>query len=253
MVARGCRLESVPTLIDLILLILVLVVVPLHAVAEGRRVRRSLDEGGSDTRLAAYGRIIAWQWGAAAVLGVVWVLTGRSVALLGIAVPTGLGFLIAAVLALVAIGLLAFQSRAVRTRTDLQEQVRTAAAPLRWLLPATPPEMRRFTWVGLTAGTVEELVYRGYMMWLLAQFAPMWVALGGSALAFGIAHSYQGLGGFAKTAAVGLGLGGLYWLSGSLWVPMILHASFDVLQGRMLYDVIRRPAGEAAAVPPRSG
>lgn len=231
-----------PTTIDLILLVLIVVVVPLEGVVEGRRLRRAIDQGESGARLAAYGRIIVRQWSAAAVLGVVWIITGRSAAQLGIVIPGGLGFFIAAALAVAAIGFLGFQSRAVRIRADLQEQIRTAAAPLQWFLPATPAEMRRFTWVGLTAGTVEELVYRGYLMWVVAQFAPMWVALVGSALAFGIAHSYQGLAGFAKTAGVGLVLGGLYWLSGSLWVPMILHASFDLLQGRMLYEAMRQPA-----------
>jgi membrane protease YdiL (CAAX protease family) len=29
-------------------------------------------------------------------------------------------------------------------------------------------------------------------------------------------------------------------LTGSLWLPIILHAAVDLLQGRLAYDVLRR-------------
>jgi membrane protease YdiL (CAAX protease family) len=35
-------------------------------------------------------------------------------------------------------------------------------------------------------------------------------------------------------------LAGLYLLTGSIWLPIILHAAIDILQGRMAYEVMRR-------------
>ena len=32
----------------------------------------------------------------------------------------------------------------------------------------------------------------------------------------------------------------LFLLTGSLWLPMILHAAVDILQGRAAYEIMRR-------------
>jgi uncharacterized protein len=46
-------------------------------------------------------------------------------------------------------------------------------------------------------------------------------------LCLGLAHAYQGWGGMAMTAVVGCALGGLYAASGSLLLPILLHAALD--------------------------
>ncbi len=54
---------------------------------------------------------------------------------------------------------------------------------------------------------------------------------------------------------MGAALTGLYVLTGSLWLPIILHAAVDILQGRLLYEIMRRSdhdttpetAGDSAA------
>jgi membrane protease YdiL (CAAX protease family) len=47
-----------------------------------------------------------------------------------------------------------------------------------------------------------------------------------------------------KITLVGGVFAGLYLLSGSIWLPMLLHAAVDILQGRLAYEVIHR-AGSA--------
>ena len=59
---------------------------------------------------------------------------------------------------------------------------------------STPAEMRRFTWLGITAGIVEELIFRGYLVWYFSSFVPLWAAIVITAVAFGIGHAYQGIG-----------------------------------------------------------
>jgi membrane protease YdiL (CAAX protease family) len=64
---------------------------------------------------------------------------------------------------------------------------------------------------------------------------------------FGIGHLYQGLAGVVKTGLVGMVLGWIYSLSGSIWIPMFIHAAADVLQGRMIYFATASGGADEAA------
>ena len=65
------------------------------------------------------------------------------------------------------------------------------------LLPRTAGERRLFTLVGLTAGICEEWLYRGFFLAVVAALAggPPGVLVAVAAVAFGLAHAYQGIGG----------------------------------------------------------
>ena len=225
-----------PGPVDLVLVAVLVILAPVVALWERRRLERDLAAAVPRARLAAYRRIMLMEWGTAAVLLVLWAAAGRELALLGIRPPNGRGFGIAAAVTLAVVILLVVQLRAVRQRPQVAAQVRAAAAPMSYLLPATAGELHRFGWVSLTAGLVEELLFRGYLMWYFGALGPTWMALLVSSLLFGIGHAYQGAAGIAKTGAVGLFLGALYWLSGSLWIPIVLHAIVDAINGRMVYD-----------------
>jgi membrane protease YdiL (CAAX protease family) len=228
----------VPGLLDLVLVALIVIVAPIDANKERLRLLRAIAAGEADARLRAYRRIIAWQWISATVLVALWVIMQRDFALLGINALDGRWFYISAGIALGITALLLAQLRATLTRPEAAAQVRKAAAPLQYLLPATREELRSFTLLGVTAGIVEELIYRGYLMWCIGAFAPTWMALVLSSLAFGLGHLYQGVAGLGKTAAVGLVVGGLYLLSGSIWIPMFVHAAIDVINGKMAHSAL---------------
>lgn len=101
--------------------------------------------------------------------------------------------------------------------------------------------------ISLLAGIGEELTYRGVMFLLLWRVT-------GSALAaaliaaviFGVSHFVQGwksavlIGGFA------LVFHGLYWISGSLLAPMLVHFIYDVTAG-MMYNKFGRELGYPTA------
>jgi membrane protease YdiL (CAAX protease family) len=54
------------------------------------------------------------------------------------------------------------------------------------------------------------------------------LALVATSIAFGLEHLYQGVGGIAKTALVGLVLGCVAVVTGGLLVPMVLHTAIDM-------------------------
>ena len=99
------------------------------------------------------------------------------------------------------------------------------------LLPRTPAERRLFTLVGITAGICEEWLYRGFFLAVVAAVAgrpPAWVLVLVAAVAFGLAHAYQGVGGILLTGTLGGVLAALYLGTGSLLLPVLLHAVVDL-------------------------
>jgi membrane protease YdiL (CAAX protease family) len=76
-----------------------------------------------------------------------------------------------------------------------------------------------------------------------------WPAVVVSTIIFGLGHAYQGWKGIGKTSTAGLALALLAVGSGSLFLPILLHAVGDLASGQMLGKSIRRPlpnAGSAA-------
>ncbi len=102
--------------------------------------------------------------------------------------------------------------------------------PVDALLPRTPQERRLFAAVAVTAGVTEEVVFRGFLLVYLTEVAGVSLptAMVVSSVLFGLAHSYQGALGVALTGLAGYWLAGLYVLTGSLLLPIVVHALVDL-------------------------
>jgi membrane protease YdiL (CAAX protease family) len=68
---------------------------------------------------------------------------------------------------------------------------------------------------------------------------PLWGAVIVSSLIFGLGHEYQGVAGIMRTGLVGLLFAVLYVSSGSIWIPIIGHVLFDILQGKTILELFR--------------
>ena len=99
------------------------------------------------------------------------------------------------------------------------------------ILPISKSERWWFAAVGIGAGLSEELLYRGFLLYYL------WVWLPGldwtqriiiSSLIFGLAHLYHGWKGILGTTVYGFCFAWLYAGSGSLLIPMTIHAAVDL-------------------------
>jgi membrane protease YdiL (CAAX protease family) len=104
-----------------------------------------------------------------------------------------------------------------------------AIGDIRALLPRERGELKFGAGLALTAGVVEELLFR------LALPAAIFGVTGSGPLAFGVAavvfgllHVYQGPQGILFAFLLGLLFTALYVLSGSILVPIVLHALIDL-------------------------
>lgn len=130
---------------------------------------------------------------------------------------------------LVVVVALVWSSLRLRPKADkIREKIKEGIGIL------LPDTARDRTWYGAVcvgAGISEELAFRGFLLYYYALVLPHANIMEGlllSAAFFGIAHIYQGRTGMIGAGILGLAFGGLYVLTGSLLLPVVVHAVVDL-------------------------
>ena len=229
------------TIVDHLFVVLIAIVYPLIGLRSFRRLMRQVRAGQTVDRTAIYRSTALSQWGLFAFAMLLWWQTGRSWPDLGFSFSITPAFWLAAALTVVGISLLIWQVRTVSSASAQElEQLRSGVGDVAVILPRNANELGRFYGLAVTAGIVEEALWRGYLFWYLGFFMPLWAAAVVSTVLFAVGHAYQGAANVPKVAVVGAVFAILYMLSGSLWLPMLMHAAVDWLQGRAAYEVLRQ-------------
>lgn len=139
----------------------------------------------------------------------------------------------------------------------------TALGDVSALLPRNRQELRWGWALSINAGVSEELMMRLALPTLIfAVTGSAVAAVAGSIVVFGALHAYQGVAGVIGTTIVGALMMFLYAVTGTILVPIVLHALIDwrsmVFLPRAVYDVhlvdgrvtpIARPPVPPEAVP----
>jgi len=241
------------TLMDHLLTIVLVIVYPVVGYLSFKRLLRRIEAGEAVERSKLYQQTAAGHWTLFFVALALWYSQGRAWVDIGFGPGTGTGFLVGVLLTLAAIVFLVMQIRQVAaSEIDEVRLIRNRLGKVDVILPRNGNELGRFYGLALTAGIVEETLWRGFIIWYFGQLLPLWVAVSISIIGFGLAHAYQGIDNLPKITLISALFAGLYLLTGSLWLPMALHAAVDILQGRLAYDVIRR-TGIAAHSAPEKG
>jgi uncharacterized protein len=119
----------------------------------------------------------------------------------------------------------------------LQWTLRTGSPPIKRLIQLVEDQLgplagaRSLAELALIAGLAgwaEEVLFRGVMQGELARQLPGWVALVLTSAVFGLAH-FLTLSYALLAALGGLYLGALYWAQGSLVIPVVAHAVYDLV------------------------
>jgi membrane protease YdiL (CAAX protease family) len=100
------------------------------------------------------------------------------------------------------------------------------------VLPQSTAELRPFLALAVTAGICEEFIYRGFAMAVFTRAGlASWGVVLASSVLFGLAHLYQGRGGFLGTMILGT-LFGIARIGYDSIVPVVLwHIAVDVVAG----------------------
>jgi membrane protease YdiL (CAAX protease family) len=209
----------------------------LHRRFEGRL--RS-DPG---ARRSFYHRLLVLEWGLALLAFIIWLSApGVDAGQVGLRWPQQWPGPVTGLVVLLVLVFVVVSTRALRSGAllDAAEPVRRpgegrhaeppAHATLA-LLPRTAGERRLFTLVGVTAGVCEEWLYRGFFLAVVAALAgglPTGALVLVAAAAFGLAHAYQGRVGIVTTGLLGGVMAAVYLQTGSLLLPVLLHAVIDL-------------------------
>jgi membrane protease YdiL (CAAX protease family) len=196
-------------------------------------------------RLHHYRRGIAFEWGGAALVGLLALLAHDRVRSLW---PPGDHTSVANQVPGIAVALIAvtaiYRFGGEGIRRALAVQLRPVAA----LLPRTAAERRVFAFLALTAGICEEVLYRGFGLAALRWAAPGMgnrALIGVTAVAFGMAHLYQGVRGVVLTGLAGAYFAWIAISTGSLVPVMVLHAVLDLRILALPLDAVPFPAPAA--------
>lgn len=229
---------------DHLLAIILVVIGPLRSGTGLRRLRTAASDEMPLARRRIYRTTLSIEWLLVLAAGTIWALARRPLADLGLEPRLGAG------LAGVSVGfatiiaiMLRERRRAIADREGLAE-VRARLEPVRFLLPHTRAEFGAFVWVALTAGVCEELLYRGYLIWYFTHALPWWAAALVTAVAFGFGHAYQGARGVAVGTVLGTFLAAVYFVTGSLFASIVIHALMDLHTGDLAWRAYEQEAHE---------
>ena len=233
------------------LLLVLTILVPVLGVWDYRKLLRKIREGRSDARLNSFLWTIAVQW--ILTLGFLawWLRADGELASLRL-VPAVAGWQWLAIGAgLAGVAFLVLQMTSVLRSPEKLAQVREQTGALSGIAPQSAAERRVFALMAITAGICEEILFRGLLLAVLVALTGTWPAVILSSAIFGLGHAYQGWKGVGKTGAAGLLLALLAVGSGSLFVPILVHAVGDLTSGRLL-EAASRGRGEIQEYSPQS-
>jgi membrane protease YdiL (CAAX protease family) len=97
------------------------------------------------------------------------------------------------------------------------------------LYPVTNKQQIMFVFVSITVGICEEIIFRGFLYNYLQEIFSLSALFSFSVVSvvFGLGHFMQGISGMISSFMFGLIMGYLYFTTGSLFVPIIIHILYD--------------------------
>ncbi len=227
------------TIFDILFLLLFAVVIPTYSVIQFRKALREGPDVLAANRRSYYQSTIVFQWLLGIAVVALWATHGRDWTLLGFGFDMEGEFWIALGIVIATLSYFYRQLQMARSGPEaVREKFLKEFGGVIPILPHNKGDLRYFYGVSLTAGIIEEILFRGFFIWLTAQFMPVWAAAIIGIVLFALAHSYQGAKQFPALLAVSAVLMIVFLLSGSLWLPMIFHTLFDIIQGKLAYEVI---------------
>ncbi len=191
-----------------------------------QRARKRIVSGLPNAKVRLYRGLVVEQITTAGVVLAIW-RSGRIPATsLGLVAPRWLAWNMAALFVIV--GALAWSSLRLRPKAEkIRKHVQDSIGAL---LPESHQERFWFGAISVGARISEELVFRGFLLYYFSAYLPQLniaerVLL--SSLVFGFAHIYQGWKPAIGTGLLGLILAGFYVATGSLLLPIVVHAVVD--------------------------
>jgi len=199
-----------------------------------------------NVRLSAYKYSMIQLWALAIAILATWFWLGRPLETLGFQHRLNLQTLICWAVVAGLIFFFARQFYRVTTRDDarakLVRQLDDIGEYTKILMPRTDTEYQRSMLLAITAGITEEIIFRGYLIWVFSLFVHPWLAGLISIAIFVFLHRYQDRAGLIQVALFAITTTILYLICGSLWPVIALHIIVDMINITLARHVLQSKA-----------
>ncbi|WP_417497302.1 CPBP family intramembrane glutamic endopeptidase [Maricaulis sp.] len=213
---------------------LILALLAWNALTEKSGKAAIRDPARPDARLRIYNQALISLWLLATACAALWLRSGATLPELGLRPGAGWRTLLSwAVVGAIGTYMVAslVEARFSRmARIKLREQLRRSG-DYSLIHPETQREHGRFIWLAITAGITEEVLFRGFLIGVLALIMPLWLAAILAAAIFILGHAYQGPQGMVGLLPITAILTLVYVVGDSLWPAIALHIIVDVAAG----------------------
>lgn len=234
----------------LVLALVLLMIAADHFIVWQAFIRQSQVDA-TNARHTLWLRDALLMWAASTLVMWLWIATGVPMSSVGFSLPEGWRLWVPLAATIAFATLQASSAIKVARLPAPGEKLRAQLGGVAAIFPRAASELPAFFGVSLTAGFCEELLFRGFLIWVLQPLVGLWPAAVLSALLFGAAHAYQGPAGVIRTGLFGLVFTAIVLLTRSLWPAILLHAVVDAMGGVLAWLVLRdsvptSPAAEAS-------
>ena len=221
------------TVFDLLVITAIVIVWPVYSYIELKRHSIEKLREDPNLRLHSYNLTMAQLWGLTIAIMAIWLWAERPLAQLGfrheLDLPTIVAWGAAGVFILFSASQLLLVMTHEGSRTKLAQQLSEVGELTSLLMPRTGQEYRRSMGVSITAGIAEEIIFRGYLIWVFSLFIHPWIAGALSVCVFVFLHRYQSKAGLIQVALFAVVSTVMILASGSLWPVIVMHVLVDML------------------------
>jgi len=191
-----------------------------------QKARKRIASGVADAKVRLYRSLVGEQIVTAGVVLALWRIGRIPATSLGLIAPRSWAWNIAAFLVIA--GALAWSGLRLRPKAEkIRKRLQDGISAL---VPNSRQERSWWGAVSVGAGVSEELVFRGFLLYHVSTYLPQintTEAVLLTSLIFGLAHIYQGWQGAVAAGVLGLVFAGFYLMTGSLLLPIVIHAAVD--------------------------
>ncbi len=208
----------------LLLLFIIGILLPINGVLSGKRIKAFLSES-PDGLLMFFKQTVVIQIILAVLVIGALIFNGDSLNEIGLSFvfePIAIiGLLLACVLGMFLLWHYNFEPHKLKKEIEHNEAIR-------FLLPSNENEYRWSIGASFAAGICEEIVYRGFLYWMLIHFMHFIPAIFIANLIFGLCHYGTGFKNAFLAFSLGLLLSTIFLFTESLWVLMLIHVLIDI-------------------------
>ena len=111
-------------------------------------------------------------------------------------------------------------------------------------LPKTRQELIWFTFLSVSAGICEEIIFRLFLFEFLKESSTLIIAFIITNLLFALTHIGSGKRNLISSLILGLLFNAIYYFTDNIWIAIILHVSIDINAGILGYRINEIEANE---------